>query len=89
MTDQDVSLVCICFFSLLCNQQQLVKQKKGPFIFGSLQTKRSFKNQLPVSNQIGPFPVGQKTLDFLHNDIKKEELVNPSLIEDKKSKNEM
>lgn len=36
LTDQDVSLVRVGLFSLFGNQQQLVKQEEGSFVFGSL-----------------------------------------------------
>lgn len=65
MADQDVSLVRVGFFSFLGNQQELVKQKESSFVFGSLQTKRSFKNQLSIANQVRAFPVGQEALDLL------------------------
>ena len=65
VTDQDVSLVCVGFFSFLGNEQKLVKQEESSLVLGSLQTKRSFKNQLSVANQIGALPVGQQALDFL------------------------
>lgn len=60
-----MSLVCVGFFSLLGNEQQLVKEEECSFIFGSLQAKRSFQDQLSITNEIRAFPVGQETLDFL------------------------
>lgn len=65
MTDQDVSLVRVGFFSFLGNEEKLVKQEESSFVLGSLQTKCSFENQLSVANQIRAFPVGQLALDFL------------------------
>lgn len=64
-TDQNVSFVREGFFSFLGNEQQLVEEEERSFIFGSLQTKCSFKDQLSVANQIRALPVGQQTLDFL------------------------
>lgn len=60
-----MSLVCVGFFSFLGNEQQLVKEEKCSFIFGSLQAKRSFEHQLSITNEIRALPVGQQTLDFL------------------------
>lgn len=60
-----MSLVRVGFFSFLGNEQQLVKEEERALILGSLQAKRSFKDQLSVTNQIGALPVGQQTLDFL------------------------
>lgn len=65
ITHQYVSLVRVCFFSFLGNEQELVEEEEGSLILGSLQTKRSFKNQLSVANKIGALPVSQKALDFL------------------------
>lgn len=65
MTDQYVSLVCVGFFSLLGNEQQLVKEEECSFIFGSLQAKCSFEDQLSITNEIRALPVGQQTLNFL------------------------
>lgn len=36
LTDQDVSLVRVGLFSFFGNQQQLVEQEEGSFVFGSL-----------------------------------------------------
>lgn len=65
MTDQYVSLVRVGFFSFLGNEQQLVKEEERSLIFGSLQAKCPFKDQLAITNQIGALPVGQQTLNFL------------------------
>lgn len=65
ITHQYVSLVRVRFFSFLGNEQELVEEEEGSLILGSLQTKRSFKNQLSVANKIGALPVSQKALDFL------------------------
>lgn len=65
MTDQYVSLVRVGFFSFLGYEQKLVKQEESSLVFGSLQTKRSFENQLTVADQIRALPVGQQALDFL------------------------
>lgn len=65
MTDQYVSLVRVGFFSFLGNEQKLVKQEESSLVFGSLQTKRSFKNQLSVADKIRALPVSQQALDFL------------------------
>lgn len=65
-----MSLVCVGFFSLLSNEQQLVKEEEGSFIFGSLQAKCSFEDQLSITNEIRALPVGQQTLDFLRNAAK-------------------
>ena len=76
---QYVSLVCVGFFSLLGNEQQLVKEKECSFIFGSLQAKCSFEDQLSITNEIRALPVGQQTLDFLKeapNCIKMDRLLN-------------
>lgn len=64
-THQYVSLVRVRFFSFLGDEQELVEEEEGSLILGSLQTKRSFKNQLSVANKIGALPVSQKALDFL------------------------
>lgn len=64
-TDQDVGLIRVGFFSLLGDQQKLVKQEESSVVLGSLQTKCSFKDQLSITNQIRAFPVGQLALDFL------------------------
>lgn len=65
MTNQYVSLVRVGFFTFLGDEQKLVEQKEGSLVFSSLQTERSFKNQLSVANQIRALPVGQQALDFL------------------------
>lgn len=65
MTDQYVSLVRVGFFSFLGDEQKLVEQEEGSLVLGSLQTKRPFKDQLSVADQIRALPVGQQALDFL------------------------
>lgn len=65
ITHQYVSLVRVRFFPFLGNEQELVEEEEGSLILGSLQTKRSFKNQLSVADKIGALPVSQKALDFL------------------------
>lgn len=65
MTDQYVGLVRVGFFSFLGDEQKLVKQKESSLVFGSLQTKCSFQNQLSIADEIRAFPVGQQALDFL------------------------
>lgn len=69
MTDQDVGLVRVGFFSFLGNEQKLVEQEESSLIFGSLQTKRSFKNQLSVADQVRALPVCQQALDFLQKEM--------------------
>lgn len=63
-----MSLVCVGFFSLLGNEQQLVKEEERSLILGSLQAKRSFEDQLSITNEIRALPVGQQTLDFLREE---------------------
>lgn len=60
-----MSLVRVGFLSFLGDEQELVKQEESSLVFGSLQTKRSFEDQLAVADQIGSLPVGQQALDFL------------------------
>lgn len=65
MTDQNVGLVRVGFFSFLGDEKELVEQEESAFVFGSLQTKSALEDQLSVSDQIRAFPVGQQALDFL------------------------
>lgn len=60
-----MSLVRVGLFPFLGDKQELVEQEESSLVFGSLQTKRSFENQLPVADEIGALPVGQQALDFL------------------------
>lgn len=60
-----MSLVCVCFFPFLGDEQELVKEEESSLILGSLQPERSFKNKFSIRNEIRTLPVGQKTLDFL------------------------
>lgn len=60
-----MSLVRVGFFPFLGNEQKLVKQEESSLVFGSLQTERSFKNQLSIADQIRALPVGEKALDLL------------------------
>lgn len=60
-----MSLVSVGFFSLLGNEQQLVKEEERSLVFGPLQAKRSFQDQLSVTDEVRALPVGQQTLDFL------------------------
>lgn len=64
-TNQNVSLVCVCFLPFLGDEQELVEEEERSLILGPLQSERSFKNQLSVANEIRTLPVGQKALDFL------------------------
>lgn len=60
-----MSLVCVRFFPFLGDEQEFVKEEECSLILGSLQSERSFENQLSVANKIRTLPVSQKTLDFL------------------------
>lgn len=60
-----MSLVCVCFLPFLGDEQELVEEEERPLILGSLQSERSFENQLSVANKIRTLPVSQEALDFL------------------------
>lgn len=60
-----MSLVCVCFFPFLGDEQELVEEEERSLILGSLQSECSFENQLSVANKIRTLPVSQKALDFL------------------------
>lgn len=62
---QDMGFVGVSLLAFLGDQQKFVEQEECSFIFCSLDTECSLKNQLTVANQIRPVPVSQQTLNLL------------------------
>lgn len=64
-TYQDVGFVCKRVVSLLCDEQQLVKEEERPLVLGTLDAKGAFQHQFPIAGQVWPLPVSEQTLDLL------------------------
>lgn len=62
---RDVSLVDVMFSSFLGDEQHLIEQEEGSLVFGAVDVKRSFQNQLAVCGQIRTIPVYEQRLDLL------------------------
>lgn len=62
---QDMGFVGVSLLAFLGDQQKFVEKEECSFIFRSLDTECSLKNQLTVANQIRPLPISQQALNFL------------------------